>query len=545
MTQISYFMKILLRSKFPQFNLLSVNQFLKELKKRNINLNESNLEYFDKMGFLRPCLLLDRSKLDKLGQKYAISSPENPNYWKELYELGLVKLPRKNDFKPWKKYRTDERLEKMEFFYHPWQILFIKNILRGEITKYSRKYFLSRKFNMTKFLQNERRYYRSWLKIIKESMEERFNPIIGLLMLLEEPYGVELTHRFHFAENDPKTLLKWKKWKNNTYSPNKILKQNTPSLKKIKEIYSNMTYDVNRLDPINPWNPLPDLIKREKKLKLNGDGLLAQDRFDALQLLSFFVRDLTGTPLPSPYDSGGWYTEWKEISYGKPYDITSKKTIDRILSDFLIKRPIICSIIYEGETEDKVIRSIMKSVYVPSPETQGIHLYNTTGSGNMSQKNLDGYVTRANLSENDVYVIIDKDAEKYLKKHLDNNNVKKENIVVWEKDFEEDNFGVEKVVKTINSILRKKGKNPISLDEVKKVMLQKALFEAIKSLVKKYQEFDLTTIITKPELALQIMKPRFEQIKKEYYGNGWKPIYPIEKELQKILGKIPYYFDTI
>ena len=37
MTEISYFMRILLKSEFPQFNLLSINQFLSELKKEEFN----------------------------------------------------------------------------------------------------------------------------------------------------------------------------------------------------------------------------------------------------------------------------------------------------------------------------------------------------------------------------------------------------------------------------------------------------------------------------------------------------------------------------
>ena len=76
-------------------------------------------------------------------------------------------------------------------------------------------------------------------------------------------------------------------------------------------------------------------------------------------------------------------------------------------------------------------------------------------------------------------------------------------------------------------------------------MKQKALFEAIKSLVYKHQQFELTKLVTKPGLAIQIMKPRFKQITKEYYGGGWKPVYPIEEELQKILRKVPKYIDIV
>lgn len=243
----------------------------------------------------------------------------------------------------------------------------------------------------------------------------------------------------------------------------------------------------------------------------------------------------------SPYDSGQWNTGWKEMVYGEPYDVKSEKTINRILSDFLTKRPIICSIIYEGETEDRVIRAIMESVDVYDPEKQGIHLYNTEGSGNMNQRNLDGYIMRANLVENDVYVIIDKDAEKLLEKHLDNDNIKHENCIIWNNNFEVDNFGIDIVIEKINSVLIKNGNNSITTDEVKKEMKQKALFNAISSVVYKNQRIELAKLITKPELAMRILDPRIKNIRKEYYDNEWVPVYPIEKELKRILRTIPKY----
>ena len=50
MSEISHYMKLLLKSDFPQYNLLNPKQFLAVLKKRNIHLWERDLEYFDKTG---------------------------------------------------------------------------------------------------------------------------------------------------------------------------------------------------------------------------------------------------------------------------------------------------------------------------------------------------------------------------------------------------------------------------------------------------------------------------------------------------------------
>ncbi|MGI0021359.1 MAG: hypothetical protein ACRD9Q_00730, partial [Nitrososphaeraceae archaeon] len=347
--EISYYMELSLKSKFPQFHLLNHRQFSDELKKRDIYLFEKDLEYFDKMGIIRPCLRLNRPMINEQGQKYASLSLGSPHNWKQLYKEGYIEFPKNGDFKPWKDY-LDGGEEKTWLFYHPWQLLFARDQTKWEIAKIHRRSFLSKKFDCKKFIENERTLYKNVLSTMQARSQEKFNPIIGLLMLLEEPYEIELTRLFYPIPDDKKSFLKWQKWEKNNYDPKKILKCAGFTADNLKRVYQDMAFDANHLDPINHWNPLPELIRRGKKRKLEGNALLAQDYFDALQLFSFFIKDLTGEQMLGPYDSAPWETGWKEMVYGKPYDLNSTKTRNRILSDFLKERPIITSIIYEGPT---------------------------------------------------------------------------------------------------------------------------------------------------------------------------------------------------
>lgn len=539
MPEISHYMKLLLKSEFPQFSLLSPKEFISELRKRDVHVTKMDLSYFDKKGIIRPCLRLKRPLSPYQNEKYLSLMLRNPHYWKELYKEKYIEFPETNDSKTRYSY-SNENKEKTWIYYHPLQMLFVKNQTFEEITKIKRRSFLYKNFDLQTLAEQEKKSQRKWLKIMKEKSLNEYNRIIGLLMVLEERYRPDVTSEFYQKPDDKTFITKWKKWVRK-YPAKNILRKSMWNIISLKAEYEHMVFGTNQLDPINKWNPFPEIIKRGKRRKLKGKALLAQDFFEALQTLSLFIKDLTGNSMPSPYDSGQWNTGWKEMVYGEPYDVKSEKTINRILSDFLTKRPIICSIIYEGETEDRVIRAIMKSVDVYDPEKQGIHLYNTEGSGNMNQKNLDGYIMRANLAENDVYVIIDKDAEKLLKKHLDNDNIKHENCIIWNNDFEVDNFGIDIVIEKINSVLIKNGNNSITTNEVKKEMKQKALFNAISSVVYKNQRIELTKLITKPELAMGILDPRIKNIRKEYNDKGWVPVYPIEKELKRILCTIPQY----
>ena len=534
-------MKLLLKSDFPQFRLLNIRDFLKELQKRDITLSESDLEYFDKVGIIRPCLRLILPDSDERQSSFSIHN--SPFKWKQLFSKKLLEFPKEGDFKSWKTFESKNI--KKSLYYHPKQILFIKEQILPE--KYVIKgRSLNQKINdPAKTLKYHQNIYLNSIKWMKKKTQDCHNYLVGLLMLLEEPYKPILINRIYLNNNDLQHVKKWEKWKKTTYNPNSFLKKSKLSVSELKKIYQDMVYDVTKLDPINQWNPFPQIIKRNKKLQLEGIGLYAQDYFDALEFLKFFIKDLSKEIMPSPYDSGNWYIDWKELKYGKPYDINSTKTQKLIISDFTKFRPIITSIIYEGDTEKIVITNILKAINVGKPKIFGINLYNICGSGNLNQKNLDGFISRS-LSESDnIYVIIDKDAERLLKKHIDSKTLKQENCVIWDKDFELDNFGLSKVVEVINKELKKKKLKPISTKSVTTQMNKKSsLFKALHDILYKEQSVNLEKdIISKPKLAMKILQPRMRQIKKEYRDNKWIPTYPIEKELSKILNDVKVYYD--
>ncbi|QMU53780.1 MAG: hypothetical protein GKS07_01950 [Nitrosopumilus sp.] len=351
-------------------------------------------------------------------------------------------------------------------YYHSWQLLFLKDQIRGSISKIKTSALFSKKFDFQEYVKREKRTYTRYLEIMENRSKTYFNQIIGLLMMLDEPYSVDVRHIFHPNPDDDNSILKWDQWKKNKKYSKSIHRKSGLLIKDLEVIYRRLAFDANNLDPINKWNPFMSTIRRSKKRDLRGDALIAQDYFDALEMMALHIKEISGKTMLHVSDSNPWLNNgWKEMKYGKPYDIKSEKTKKQILSDFLKSRPVTTSIIVEGKTEEKVTRKIMKQVYVENPEKQGIHIYNIRGSGNLTQRNIDGYITRANLEENEIYIILDQDAKKYIKKHA-GKTIKKENTTVWEKDFEEDNFGISIVIKKANSLLKKYNKESITEEEV-------------------------------------------------------------------------------
>lgn len=103
---ITRYVKLMLNSRFPVSNLMNSKDFLKYLSIRGFSTTEKELEYYDKLGLLRPAIRLRRPKLNET--KYP-----NPKYkyvGTDIFALqyyntiGSIEFPVDGDFQPWQVY---------------------------------------------------------------------------------------------------------------------------------------------------------------------------------------------------------------------------------------------------------------------------------------------------------------------------------------------------------------------------------------------------------------------------------------------------------
>ena len=76
---------------------------------------------YDEKEIFRPILRLNKRLAQQSPQKYEMTMIDIFSI-QEYYKLGLIEIPRTNDFKPWDTYREGFE-EKSILFYHPFQIL--------------------------------------------------------------------------------------------------------------------------------------------------------------------------------------------------------------------------------------------------------------------------------------------------------------------------------------------------------------------------------------------------------------------------------------
>ena len=197
--------------------------------------------------------------------------------------------------------------------------------------------------------------------------------------------------------------------------------------------------------------------------------------------------------------------------------------------------------IYEGETEDTVIKMIFDALNVDE-KRDGIFLWNASGQGNI-KNNLYGLVQLAREQGIDVFLILDHDVDwsDILEDFKRRGYLKEDMYHVWERDFELDNFTIDKIIERINSVLEQKFLERIEKDEVVKKISSssKKSIKIISDLINQKNGVKLEDVISKKDLAQILIEFRNTQIKRERYGDGWKPLLPIEKILYKIFVMIP------
>lgn len=536
MNKLSSCIKAMLSSRFPQSYFLSSNDFIRFVNSIDLDLSINDLEYYDKVGIIRPAL---RLKNEEVRKKYGIVSTDIFSF-QDYYRNGLIELV-EEDYQAWNSFKDDLE-EGISLYYHPFQFLPIRRLRMG-LEPTIKPAFFDNIQNIEKYFASLKVRIQEHVSSSKKSYEQYWIPRIALLILLDEAYGPSVKpFKINIYSDRTSYFKEWNEWRQKSFKPTDMLKISNLSIEEIKQFYEGIAVDGDWVDPLSRWYVLQRIIKTSMKMRLKGPALHAQHCYQLARLLSYFIYELTGEKMYEPDDimDGNRHGEWKNRVYGDPFDYTTKKTQKRILDTFLVDRPFRAGIIFEGDTERVVIESILDALRIDK-ERDGFFLHNAKGQKNIVH-NLKSLYDISRMEDIELFLILDNDEEaKHIQDQL-KNFIKSENIKIWQKDFEYDNFGPEIILNELNDILKAKGFRKISKEEVSDLLNKsnKVLMNVISNIVYQENGVKLHELFSKRELAEKLISARSVEIEKERFeGDGWKPKLPIEIVLNEIFQKFP------
>ncbi|MBC8526514.1 MAG: hypothetical protein H8D22_06585, partial [Candidatus Cloacimonetes bacterium] len=480
---------------YIQCALLELDKFISFCREREVIVTKSQLEFFEKKKLFFPILRIKKPKykekiettpnnqIRSLGplkprerykgeirERYSIIYFEK-DYLKWLKEKGYISITKDKKFIPWKNF-FDSKLQERSImsYYSQFQIFWLYELLQRSSIKLGLVFFdgINKENSWEKIKSGK-----IIINAVKRNFQKRINDYYKLTEIL-----IAIQNRYYpYTKSDermisvsfPSSHINWdwngfkKKW-----DPLKTQKTLGFDFNYLKKCYQNIISTANFKDPIKHWYTFIQFISYEKKKKLKGQALLAQDFYGMAKMLKMFIKDLTGESLPSP-DEG--YYDWKKKYYGKETLENKLEFLEYLCNAFHVNPRPKLILVVEGYGEYENIPRLSKAIGLDLNLT-GIRIENLKGIGNF--KNLENFIDHYHSLQTVVYVLLDNEnntrqfKQKILKKDskygISRKKTKSEYIKIWDNNFEFDNFTNKEIAKAMTK--QSQGKYTFSEKEI-------------------------------------------------------------------------------
>src|SRR2546425_4715173 len=406
--------RIFLEKVFPQVRALTPMNFRDYCTDRGISvdLRLRLLERLDLQGLVPPMLRVSREKVSprrSVKVSYGIIQTSVPGL-QSARSRGLVEFPEDIHSRPWKEYKESYN-EVVVPLYHPLQVLMVEPVARiGEVTfsdsllEAEPEDILAR---VTKFRENRA----AWLRGIGEAIKQR-EQLIRLILLVEDAFLPDLRSSFI---PDPMRdfwdwFAEWSDWRRNLDWKSVILSSGW-TVDEVRSAYEFWAIRAVVHDPLERWYILASGMRYEKRRKLKGSALLAQDLYDIAMMLKWLYEYATGESLPMPDEvtdltKGAWKEEW----YGAKAVLTDRRAMLRLLTEYGLNPVYRVHLILEGKTEMTFVPLVAEAMGFDF-EQLGVDLHGLDGAQKANRGRLEDLLHH--LAEEDAvpYVILDNDAD--------------------------------------------------------------------------------------------------------------------------------------
>lgn len=513
----------------------SMGGFIQLLRKHEIGIRENDLEEYEHEGWLQPAfrLVLPEDQLQDDVDLYL-----GMDTIQQYYVAGHVEVPQEGDYEPWSRFKAEPRSTKRDrklLYYHPLQILQVRNILQHKSVRFPWRDSYSRP-DIEAIISD--------IEAHMHQQDDRFNTVqtwttrdIGMLMLVEESYGIyvydriSIPHPFHYEQ----FMDEWWEWKNG-FAAEDLLQDCGASIAQVRNLRDRIVNDIRFLDPLLKWHDLIRIMRPHVLEQVSGNVHTARLYHTIAGMLTWFLHDLDGKDgEPNmPFDDAD--AKWKKRVYSDPFDYRTHKTRQAIVRHYIRDTSTRLYLLVEGKTEKVVIEKILERRGIGSDDI--VMVLDRNGIANMFKGNIEWLIQSARKESIAIYMIADNEAD--WNKELE--KIRREfgrtlDHHIWKASFEEDNFGRASVIDLINSYIRGHDQN-LSEDEVsaRQQTGKKGLLTAAEDAYGKKYGNGLLRVIgkSKADLALELMGCAHQN-----HHNGDE--LEIEKVVKKALNMITYW----
>jgi hypothetical protein len=476
--------------------LLKHSEFIEYCKKRGVHITKQYLETFEKLGIFLPLIRISYPKFQRkieritentyerlgiledgeiwngetekdYGYVYFFDN-EEVNVW---IEEGLIFIPTKKTFQPWKNFQDEDGGKNVESFYSMFQILSLKKVMNIFRLHFSLANTIE--FGNTWNIKTFRKtlnYIKSDIKEFSEQ-EDKFNEIAKICQIISNRY-------LPFAESNDRVTIQLSIQRNpvetqdfdffeycQNWNAQEILIELGLTIEEIKAVWQVLIRKVDE-SPISAWRELIDFVDTEQRNKLKDEALLAETYCVIAKMLNLFHKELTGELLYSEgiFSSPEKIHNWREVF---PDDF---QYMEFVVNEYGLNPKPKLILFVEGESEFVEIPKLVKSLFGKSLTDYRILINNLNSIGEFVGKKsktseelkIERFIDYFHDAQTIVYFIIDDENNaKQVKdilvrkksQYADKKTITKEEFFkVWVKNIEFDNFTDEEIAQAMTRL---------------------------------------------------------------------------------------------
>lgn len=555
--------------------LISSKQFVNYCKERDILISEQQLERFDELGIFKPIARFNYPKIKRKieyldnGKQYRSLGilqenekwegdifEEYAQYWpgidseKDWFTEGLMWDPNLKPFIKWDLFDKDLAERKAECYYSIFQIYPLNTLIKA-----------------TRFeLRSE-----WWVSYSPEEIKSKFDQILKwaeeIIVSYQNIENVQhfaalicqvLSNRYYpKTQSDRRSITipggsmnPQKKWDwyeySRNYKPKEILEYLGISIEKLKKLHQRLRVQIRYIDPLRDWYGLVSFVKLEKKKKLKGRALLAQSLYPMIEMIRFFIEDITGEDLPEPHESQNWR---KERFYGKEVKNNELRYLEFLTNQFGLNPKPKTILVVEGEGEAVQFPRLSEQLLGYPFSRLGIDIYNLEGIGGFTGKKkrekygaLEKFIDEYHRRQTIIFVVLDNEGraakikEELVKapsRFYPSRTITSEELIhLWNKNIEFDNFSHQEIAEAMTELCEKR----YTFDKGEIATCEQSFNSGKSNPLGKLYEEKLDYELPKPELLSILFRMIIVNGEKEFdeHGNALRPVVKLMRKISQL-----------
>lgn len=473
---------------FFQDTLRHTSAFIRYCKERGIDISERRLEKFEKFGIFLPVLRINRpilkikrrriktegepDRFEEFGvlqdgdkwdgeirEEYAAFIHFDKEYVDSWINEGLITVPRKGQFTPWRKYKDKRGHDRVDTYYSIFQTLPLQLLVQSldvrlnleDLAKQTRKQTLE--FHKT-FSKHSKGVLNAF-----NSDDNAWDRYAQICLLLSRRYLPEAKSEGVLITVPAKEFTKFdffdyrRNWK-----AKEFLAEIGLSAEEIKKAWEGVAHRADHINPLGLWDDLLEIIKRDERKRLKGDALLAETWRMMAKMLNLFYEDLTGERLYLY----GRSPETIEIYRGKGITKNDLRYKEFVANEFGVNPRPKLILMVEGHGEFEEFPKLLKWAFGHTFASYGIQIMNFETVGEFNFRNMRRFVDHFHALQTIVYFILDNENNALeTRNKLSRANsryisgfsiTKRELFTIWNKNVEFDNFSDVEIAQALTTV---------------------------------------------------------------------------------------------